>query len=215
MQLELQHIIPIPLKDKLLKRDSGIWNKGLQFQQGDFIKIKAPSGTGKTTLVHIIYKLRNDFDGHVVWDDKNLFGIKAGELAIMRQQHISIIFQDLRLFPHLTARENIELKRVLQKPFYEKNKIEEMAEQLGIDSILHQKASMCSYGEQQRIAIVRALMQPFDWIIMDEPFSHLDRANIDKASALIESECRKRNAGFILTDLEDDEHFKYTRILNL
>ena len=133
----------------------------------------------------------------------------------MRQQHISIIFQDLRLFPHLTARENIELKRVLQKPFYEKNKIEEMAEQLGIDSILHQKASMCSYGEQQRIAIVRALMQPFDWIIMDEPFSHLDRDNIDKASALIESECRKRNAGFILTDLEDDEHFKYTRILNL
>ena len=121
MQLELQHIIPIPLKDKLLKRDSGIWNKGLQFQQGDFIKIKAPSGTGKTTLVHIIYKLRNDFDGNVVWNDKNLFGIKAGELAIMRQQHISIIFQDLRLFPHLTARENIELKRVLQKPFYEKN----------------------------------------------------------------------------------------------
>ena len=58
-------------------------------------------------------------------------------------------------------------------------------------------------------------MQPFDWLIMDEPFSHLDKANIDKAAALIERECKKRDAGFILTDLEDDEHFNYTKFLNL
>lgn len=215
MQLELENIIPIPLKDKLLQRNADVWNKTLQFQQGDYIKIKAPSGTGKTTLVHIIYKLRNDFEGTVLWNSKNLSAIKADELASIRQKHISIIFQDLRLFPNITARENIELKRVLQQPFYESNKIDEMAEQLGIASILHQKASICSYGEQQRIAIVRALVQPFDWIIMDEPFSHLDKNNIDKASALIEAECRKRNAGFLLTDLEDDEHFKYTKVLNL
>jgi ABC-type lipoprotein export system ATPase subunit len=215
MQLELQNIIPIPLKDKLLQRNSNVWNQSLQFQQGDFIKVKAPSGTGKTTLVHIIYKLRNDFDGNVLWNSKNLLAIQADELASMRQKHVSIIFQDLRLFPNLSARENIELKRVLQQPFYQPGKIDEMAEQLGIASILHQKASMCSYGEQQRIAIARSLMQPFDWIIMDEPFSHLDKNNIDKATALIEAECKKRNAGFILTDLEDDEHFQYTKILNL
>jgi putative ABC transport system ATP-binding protein len=215
MQLELENIIPIPLKDRLLQRNADVWNKKLQFQQGDFVKIKAPSGTGKTTLVHIIYKLRNDFDGVVLWDRKNLSAIRSDELALFRQKHISIIFQDLRLFPNLTARENIELKRVLQQPFYESGKIDEMAGQLGIASILHQKASMCSYGEQQRIAIVRALMQPFDWIIMDEPFSHLDKDNIDKASVLIEAECKKRKAGFILTDLEDDEHFKYTKVLNL
>ncbi len=74
---------------------------------------------------------------------------------------------------------------------------------------------MQGYGEQQRIAIIRSLVQPLNWLIMDEPFSHLDKNNIDKARALIESECKKRNAGFILTDLEDDEHFNYTRILNL
>jgi putative ABC transport system ATP-binding protein len=93
--------------------------------------------------------------------------------------------------------------------------IDEMAEQLGIASILHQKAAMCSYGEQQRIAIIRSLMQPFKWLLMDEPFSHLDKNNIDKATALIEAGCKKRNAGFILTDLEDDEHFAYTKIFNL
>ncbi len=215
MQLKLQHIIPIPLKDKFLYRNSDVWNKNLQFKSGEFIKIKAPSGTGKTTFVHIIYKLRNDYEGSVLWNEKNLLDIKAEELAILRQQNISIIFQDLRLFPNLSARENIELKRVLQKPIYESNVIDEMAEQLGIASILHQKASMCSYGEQQRIAIIRSLMQPFNWLIMDEPFSHLDKNNIDKAASLISVECKKRNAGFILTDLEDDVHFEYSKLLNL
>lgn len=215
MQLELQNIIPIPLKDKLLQKQSDVWNKNLLFKVGEFIKIKAPSGTGKTTLIHIIYKLRKDFEGAVLWNNKNLLAINQDELAVLRQQNISIIFQDLRLFPNLTARENIELKRVLQKSFYESYIIDEMAAQLSIATILHQKAGMCSYGEQQRIAIIRSLMQPFDWLIMDEPFSHLDRNNINKAAALIDAECKKRNAGFILTDLEDDEHFEYTKVLNL
>ena len=215
MQLELQNIIPIPLKDRLLQRDSDLWNMNLQFEQGAFVKIKAPSGVGKTTFIHIIYKLRKDFEGDILWNKNNLSLIKPDELALLRQRHISIIFQDLRLFPDLTARENIELKRVLQQPLYESSMIDNMAEQLGIASILNQKASMCSYGEQQRIAIIRSLMQPFDWLIMDEPFSHLDKNNIDKASALIDAECKKRNAGFIVTDLEDDEHFKYTQLLNM
>lgn len=215
MQLQLQQIIPIPLKEKLLQRSSDIWNKNVQFTAGEFIKIKAPSGTGKTTFVHIIYKLRNDYEGNVLWNEKDLREIKAESLAILRQQNLAVIFQDLRLFPNLTARENIELKRVLQKPIYDSNVIDEMAEQLGIASIINQKASMCSYGEQQRIAIIRALMQPFNWLIMDEPFSHLDKNNIEKAASLINAECKKRNAGFILTDLEDDAHFNYTRLLSL
>jgi len=215
MQLTIQNIIPVPLKDKLLQRNADVWNKAIQFKQGEYVKIKAPSGTGKTTFVHIIYKLRNDFEGDVLWDNKSLSSITANALAILRQQSLSIIFQDLRLFPNLTARENIELNRVLQQPLYESNVIDTMADQLGIASILDQQASLCSYGEQQRIAIIRSLMQPFNWLIMDEPFSHLDKNNIDKATALIEAECKKRNAGFILTDLEDDEHFNYTKLLNL
>ena len=182
------------------------WNIGV---------IVGPSGSGKTSLIHFLYGLRKDYSGNILFDKKDLRNLDAEDFATMRSQRCSIIFQDLRLFPDLTARENIELKRVLQKPFYENNVIDEMAVQLGIASILNQKAAICSYGEQQRIAIIRSLMQPFNWLIMDEPFSHLDKNNIDKAAALIEAECKKRNAGFILTDLEDDEHFNYTKILNL
>ena len=102
------------------------------FGEKNWIKIKAPSGTGKTTLIHTLYKLRDDYEGNVLWNKNDLKKISSEELATFRQQNISIIFQDLRLFPNLTARENIELKRVLQKPFHEKKRIDEMAEMLGI-----------------------------------------------------------------------------------
>lgn len=215
MQLELKQIVPIPLKDKFSKRGSDIWNRNLQFAKGEWVKIKAPSGTGKTTLIHIIYKLRYDYEGTVLWNNNELTKITGDNLAEIRQKNISVIFQDLRLFPNLTARENIELKRILQAPFYEKNIIDVMAEKLGVLHILDQRAGLCSYGEQQRIAIIRALIQPFDWLIMDEPFSHLDQENIAKAAALIAAECIKRKAGFMLTDLDEDSHFTYSRILNL
>ena len=215
MQIRLNKVLPIPLKEKLLQKHSDIWNADCTFSQQEWIKIKAPSGTGKTTLIHILYKLRNDYDGQVSWNDHDLKSINGNDLAVLRQQNISIIFQDLRLFPQLTARENIALKRVLQKPIYESNKIDEMAETLGITHILNQRAGICSYGEQQRIAIIRALMQPFNWLLMDEPFSHLDIKNTSIAATLIAAECSKRNAGIFLTDLDDDAHFNYTKQLNL
>jgi putative ABC transport system ATP-binding protein len=113
MQLELKQIVPIPLKDKFSKRGSDIWNRNLQFSKNEWIKIKAPSGTGKTTFIHIIYKMRHDYEGMVLWSNNELTKIAGDDLAQLRQKNISVIFQDLRLFPNLTARENIELKRVL------------------------------------------------------------------------------------------------------
>jgi putative ABC transport system ATP-binding protein len=215
MLLELNHIMPVPLKERLSGRSSDIWNNIFRCEPGEYIKIKAPSGTGKTTLVHILYQLRFDYEGAVLFDQQNASFIKGDALAAFRQNKISIIFQDLRLFPNLTARENIELKRILQAPFHQAEKIDEMAARLGVTHILDQQTGICSYGEQQRIAIIRALIHPFEWLIMDEPFSHLDIENTKKAAALINEECQKRNAGLMITDLDDDDHFNYTRQLTL
>jgi putative ABC transport system ATP-binding protein len=82
-----------------------------------------------------------------------------------------------------------------------------MAQRLGIASKLLQNAGMCSYGERQRIAIIRALQQPFDFLILDEPFSHLDEANAKKAMELILEEVDKRQAGLIMADLAAVEFF--------
>lgn len=215
MQITLNHIIPIPLKENLETRPSEVWHNEVVFDTAGKVKIKAPSGTGKTTLIHYLYRLRDDYTGTLKWDGKEVKKINSDELAGYRQKKISVIFQDLRLFGHLTARENIELNRVLQEPYYPTTVIDEMAERLGVTHILHQNAGICSYGEQQRIAIIRALVQPFELLIMDEPFSHLDRNNAHKAADLIAEECEKRSAGFVLTDLDEDEFFDYNTFLTL
>lgn len=215
MDINLNNIIPVPLRDRLANRKSGVWNTTVSFSKGERIKINAPSGTGKTTFIHSIYKLRTDYTGTIKWNNDDIKNINAEKLAAYRQQNISIIFQDMRLFENLTIQENIELKRIMTKPLYDADTIKQMAAKLGITHILQQRAGLCSYGEQQRAAIIRALIQPFDWLFMDEPFSHLDNDNTQLAAALIQEECDKRNAGFILTDLDDDNHFNYTKKLML
>lgn len=211
----LEQVIPNTLKHRGTYNTSAIWNHTFEFLPTSFIKVMAPSGTGKTTLIHLLYGLRKDFIGKILFNNKNILDLSGNELAYNRQQHWSVIFQDLRLFANLSARENIELNRLLQEPYYSTTIIDEMAAELGISHILHQPAYQCSYGEQQRIAIIRALVQPFTFLLMDEPFSHLDNANKKIAAALIQRECIKRNAGLLIADLEEDILFPYHNILLL
>ena len=86
---------------------------------------------------------------------------------------------------------------------------------LGIADKKLQKAQTLSYGEQQRVAIIRALVQPFKWLLMDEPFSHLDHENTQKAATLIAEVVAANKAGMLLADLDENHHFAYTRSLKL
>src|SRR5690606_39894878 len=103
MQIQLSHLVPLPLRDKLQQRPSDIWNREVSFAPGSFVKIKAPSGTGKTTLVHYLYHIRYDYTGQVLVNGQPWPAYDKETLAAMRQQQVSIIFQDLRLFEQLTA----------------------------------------------------------------------------------------------------------------
>lgn len=216
MEIQLSQLMPIPLRDKLSQRKSDIWNEEVTFRPGTFVKIKAPSGSGKTTLIHYLYNIRFDYTGQIRVDNKPWPDHTKNEIAGIRQQHISIIFQDLRLFGQLSASENIELKRVMiPQPYCSADKVKEMAARLNVTHVLQQSGKTLSYGERQRIAIIRALSQPFKWLLMDEPFSHLDAENARLAAELIAEECKSRQAGFILTDLDDDQHFAYDVRLQL
>jgi putative ABC transport system ATP-binding protein len=210
MTITLDHLVPFPLRERVLEKGSEIWNRHWSISAPQFIKVKAPSGSGKTTLVHTIWNLRGDYKGHVLYDGKPLAALNAETLAQYRQRQLSVVFQDLRLFGQLSARENLELKRTLiPNTEAASSEIDRMAERLGVAHILDQPAYKCSYGEQQRIAIIRALLQPFQLLLMDEPFSHLDQANASKAASLIAEECRKQNAGLLITDLDEDKLFDY------
>jgi putative ABC transport system ATP-binding protein len=213
MQIRLQKVLPDFFEEKKVG-DSQVWNKTVSFSKGENIHIMAPSGRGKTTLIHFLYGLRNDYKGHISYDSTDIRGFDAEQFSIWRKQHISIVFQDLRLFPEQTVFQNLEIKRSLF-PFPGENNIGSMVERLGIESKLHKLCKNCSYGEQQRIAIIRALQQPFDFLLLDEPFSHLDDLNRIKAMELMEEESKKRNATIILADLREIAYFKSERTVHL
>jgi putative ABC transport system ATP-binding protein len=221
MVIHLENIVPTFLEKEKIN-NSQIWGHNHTFKKGEKIQIIAPSGSGKTSLIHFLYGLRNDYNGEVriiIQDlsklyEKSIKNQAPQKLARIREKIISIVFQDLRLFKDHSVLENIEIKRVLNT-FHTESRILQMATQLGIENKLNQQAGTCSYGEQQRIAIIRALQQPFDFIILDEPFSHLDEANSQKAMQLIEAEAMERNAGIILADLQEIPFFKADRTLHL
>lgn len=212
MQITIKQLAPVFLEKEKIQR-SEIWNKDISFSKGEKIQLVAPSGSGKTSFVHFLYGMRKDYTGTVSLNGKEIGAMDAEQVASMRSRQMSIVFQDLRLFTDHSALQNIRIKRELA-PFAE-DRITEMAERLGIASKLGQHAGICSYGERQRMAIIRALQQPFDFIVLDEPFSHLDEANSQKALALIEEEAAKRNAGIILADLETVPFYKAGKTYHL
>ena len=200
MQIQLQKVVPTFIEEEKISR-SQIWNSSVIFNEGEKIEIVAPSGSGKTSLIHFLYGLRKDYNGTIAYDANSIAAFDAEHFAIYRQQHISIVFQDLRLFAEQTVLQNLEIKRQLN-PFHAESKIAAMAKRLGIENKLTKLCKTCSYGEQQRIAIIRALQQPFNFLLLDEPFSHLDEANRKKAMELMEEEAALRKATIVLADLK-------------
>jgi ABC-type lipoprotein export system ATPase subunit len=219
MVISIENIVPQFLEKEKID-SSAIWRHNHVFSTNERIQIIAPSGRGKTSLVHFLYAVRNDYDGNIFVCEGSqiksnpLKKFSSNMLASLREKTISIVFQDLRLFKDYTVQENIEIKRNLH-PYHSSSLVKEMAERLGIANKLTQAAGKCSYGEQQRVAIIRALQQPFNFLIMDEPFSHLDEENSKLALALIEEECTKRGATIILADLQAIPFFETTTTLHL
>lgn len=213
MQITLQQVVPSFIEKEKVSA-SQVWNSNAVFSKGEKIQIVAPSGSGKTSLIHFLYGMRKDYEGVISFEGKSINQFTAEDFSAYRRQFISIVFQDLRLFPEHTVLQNLEVKRQLQ-PFDEANKIAAMAGRLGIAGKLNKLCKTCSYGEQQRIAIIRALQQPFEFLLLDEPFSHLDEANRQKAMELMEEEAAARNAAIILADLKAIEYFKADKTIYL
>lgn len=193
---------------------SKIWKCNIDFEKGKSYLIKAESGLGKSSLCSYIYGYRVDFSGDILFDNDNVKAIQADKWDIIRSKHISLLFQELRLFPELTALENVYLKNNLTH-YKTNDEIDSMFEQLGITERKNQLIGKMSWGQQQRVAIIRALCQPFDFLFLDEPISHLDDNNAQIITNLILDEVKAQQAGLIVTSIGKDLPMDYTQILSL
>lgn len=187
---------------------SEIWFQNICFEKGNTYLISAESGKGKSSLFDFIYCRRNDYSGEIFFDDKIAKRLGANQKKDIRSNNISVVFQGFRLFSELTALENVEIKNKLTNR-KTKKQIDEMFEQMGIAAKADTQLALLSFGQKQRVAIIRALCQPFDFLLLDEAFSHLDEANYTAACNLIASETKANNAALLVASLGEPYKFNY------
>lgn len=193
---------------------SDIWLQDVSFEQGKKYLIEANSGTGKSSLCSFIYGLRGDYRGAIKLNDQDISKFSTSKWCDIRQTSISILFQDLRLFGELTAYENIQIKHRLHK-IHNKRVIEAWFEALGIADKRNTRIDHMSYGQQQRVALIRALCQPFEFLLLDEPISHLDDRNSDIMRDIILTEVERQGATLITTSIGKHMNIEYDKCLSL
>ena len=194
--------------------NSEIWNTDVCFEKGHLYLIEADSGKGKSTFCSYIVGYRHDYSGQVLFDTQDTKAFKVKQWVNIRKEHISHLFQELRLFPELTALENVQIKNKLTN-FKSEKQIAEWFEALGIADKLNEKIGHMSFGQQQRVAMIRALVQPFDFIIVDEPISHLDDTNAEIMGHIMMNEAKAQGAGVIVTSIGKHMNLNYERTFKL
>lgn len=212
-KINLQQVIPDVFAERE-QVDSEIWLSGIEFQKGRSYLIEAASGMGKSSLCSYIYGYRKDYRGTICFDAEDIKKLTAEQWSELRRASLSMLFQDLRLFSELTAFENIELKNHLTG-FRDRTWMKNGFETLGITDKMDTPASKLSFGQQQRVALLRALCQPFDFIFLDEPVSHLDDENNRAATILLMQEATRLGAGIIVTSIGKHPDIQYDNILRL
>lgn len=213
--IELNKLLPEPFVGREHKSiNSEVWNKSLSLKRGESFLVKAGSGSGKSSLCSFLYGLRSDYRGLLSFDGNDVSGFAISEWIECRKSSLSLLFQELRLFPELTAFENIELKNRLTS-FKKRQEIMDMLEALGVGDKADCQAGKLSLGEQQRVAFVRSLCQPFDFILLDEPVSHLDAENGAIMATLLQQEAKSQGSGIIVTSVGNNLDMQYDNILCL
>lgn len=151
----------------------------LEIIQSEVVSIVGSSGAGKSTLLHIIGTLDQPDQGVLKMNGVDLLKLKGDELAKFRNEQIGFIFQFHNLLPEFTALENIQIPGLIRQTSQEKlnQKAGELAEMLGISHRLDHKPSTLSGGEQQRVAVARALINSPAVVFADEPSGNLDSQN--------------------------------------
>lgn len=148
----------------------------LTVERGASLAIMGPSGSGKSTLLHLLGLLDRPTAGRVLWDGRDVTGLRPNDLAELRGRHIGFVFQTFNLVPTLTALENVELPLVFLgvPPRARRARAEELLARLGLENRKAHKPRQLSGGEQQRVAIARALAPDPELILADEPTGNLD-----------------------------------------
>lgn len=179
---------------------SQVWVHDLEMHRPELYMVEAESGTGKSSLCAFIYGNRRDYEGTILFNERDIRTFSIGDWCEVRRHHLAYLPQNMMLFPELTAFDNINIKNRLTDRF-SGAEIRSLLDRLEIGAKADVPAARLSIGQQQRVAIIRALAQPFDFILLDEPVSHLDSRNNVIVAQLISETARANDAAIITTSV--------------
>lgn len=211
--IRLEHTFP-EVFAKRSDLQSDVWQQNVTFERGKLYLVEADSGTGKSSLCSFIYGYRQDYQGIITFDGQNIRNLKTRDWTRLRRNNLSLMWQELRLFPELTAMENVMIKNRLTG-FKRRKQILEWFDALGISDKVDTKVGIMSYGQQQRVALMRALAQPIDFLFVDEPISHLDDGNARQMADVMMEEATRQGAGVVVTSIGKHVDMNYDKILHL
>ena len=197
-RIELHGVLPQVFSGT--EPESGVWLRDIEFVRGGHYLVEAASGTGKSSLCSFVYGNRRDYEGRILFDGTDIRTLSIEDWCRLRCRSLGILPQEMRLFPELTVMENIQLKNSLTD-FMSETEILALLAEMEIDHKANRPAAMLSIGQQQRAALVRALCQPLDFLLLDEPVSHLDALNNERAAAMVIREAGKQGAAVIVTSV--------------
>lgn len=212
-KIQLRHTLPNVFQSRT-DIVSDIWQREVTFEKGKRYLVEANSGTGKSSLCSYIYGYRHDYQGEILFDGEDIRKYSVAQWTNIRLQHFALLWQELRMFPELTAWENVDIKNKLTG-HQTKEQILMWFEMLDISDKLNAKMGRMSFGQQQRVALIRALCQPFDFLFVDEPISHLDDTNADIMGRIMTAEAEKQGAGIIATSIGKHIEMSYNQVFKL
>ena len=189
----------------------------LEIEKGEMVSIMGASGSGKSTLMNIIGLLDTYDNGTYLFDNKDMKNLDSIERSAYRSRNIGFVFQAANLISYKNVVENVALPLFYQNVSKKEReqKAMEKLEPLGIANWAKHFPNELSGGQRQRVAFLRALAQPFEVLLLDEPFSHLDEANTHLLCELLQEECSQRGATLLMTSLEVNDLLNYDQVLQL
>ena len=176
----------------------------LNVEAGRFVAVMGASGSGKSTLLHLMAGLTTADAGRVLVAGTDLSTLNDRALTLFRRRHIGLVFQSFNLIPSLTARQNVALPLLLDNAASNgaMHRVDELLERLGLSQRAEHRPDALSGGEQQRIAIGRALVTDPAVVFADEPTGNLDSANSSSVCELLRDLSRQQNKTIVMVTHE-------------
>jgi len=199
--------LPLPVLDGI----------DLDIRKGEMLAIVGASGVGKSTLLHILGALDRPTSGKVFYGDLDVFGLDNGPLARFRNERVGFVFQFHHLLPEFSALENVMMPALIRKTDRPEaaRAAERILNDVGLGARLHHRPGELSGGEQQRVAVARALILNPDVVLADEPTGNLDMHTGETVHDLLLAINKQKGITFVIVTHNDKLAVRADRVLRM